>query len=355
MSTSSMSKNTPAKLKVGLIGLGAVADVHLSSYQNSALVEVVAGAEPREDRLSELSSTYGFRGYRDYRRMLDSEKLDIDCVFSLLSPHPNIVTECAEQGCHVLCEKPIAIDLIAAQNMVDICAERAVKLCYGASYRFLPTLIKARELIQDGAIGEVLIMSESVVGGRGPDKVQALSATHYPEGGPGGSGMGLADHGIHLIDTFSWLTGSDIVSVFGRGNITGQALASEYLHMNFANGGIGQLLYNQGTFSSNLPREGTFSAGAEWSASSFTPPGHWQAHPGSIHVNGTKGALRIFHYANELYLIGENDTRKMEVLNQPAPAQFCLQIEAFAQSIITDTPPPSSGEDGLKALQILMM
>jgi len=286
--------------------------------------------------------------------MLDSEKLDIVCVLSPVSTHPNIVTECAEQGCHVLCEKPIAIDVAAAQDMVNVCAERAVKLCYGASYRFLPTLIKARELIQDGAIGEVLIMSESVVGGCGPDKVRTLSAAHYPEGGPGGSGMGLADHGIHLIDTFSWLTGSDIVSVFGRGNITGQALASEYLHMNFANGGIGQLLYNQGTFSSNLPREGTFSAGAEWSASSFSPPGHWQAHPGSIHINGTKGALRIFHYANELYLIGENGTRKIEVLNQPAPAQFCLQIEAFAKSIIADTPPPSSGEDGLKALRVLM-
>jgi len=89
--------------------------------------------------------------------------------------------------------------------MISACRESGVQLCYGASYRYLPALIAAREIILSGQLGEILLLRESCIGGSGSQNRQTLGPHHFPPGGPGGSSMGLIDHGIHLIDTFSWL------------------------------------------------------------------------------------------------------------------------------------------------------
>ena len=74
--------------------------------------------------------------------------------------------------------------------------------------------------------------------------------------------MGLVDHGVHMIDLFPWLTDSEIVSVMGRGNVSGETPATEFVYMTLANGAVGQLLYNDCTFDTDLPVEGIFSHGA---------------------------------------------------------------------------------------------
>jgi len=167
-------------------------------------------------------------------------------------------------------------------------------------------------------------------------------------------GMGLVDHGVHLIDAFSWLMDAPITSVFGRGNISGEELTTEFAHMNFANGAVGQLLYNDGTFSTDLPQEGLFSWGSAWAASGHTPAGGWQAHPNHICVHGSKGALRIFHYANELYLFNNAGSERLKLLDRPAPAQFALQMERFCRNIQNNEEPDVPGNVGLRALRVLL-
>jgi len=301
-----------------------------------------------------MSKQYGFTPYQDHKDMMSGENLDLVCVLTPVSTHPDIVTDCANYGLHVLCEKPIAVDYQAAKNMLAACSRKNVKFFYGASYRFLPALIKARELIEGGAIGTPYLLRETIVGGTGPKNQKAMSEVHYPLGGMGGSGMGLVDHGVHLIDTFSWLMDVRAVSVFGRGNITGKALSTEFAHINFANGAIGQLLYNDGTYDPDLPQEGLYSWGSAWDVNGQTPAGRWQAHPGCIRVYGSKGALRIFHYANELYLFTDAGSEKIKLIDRPAPAQFALQMESFCKSIQENTEPQVTGEDGLSALKMLM-
>ena len=208
-----------------------------------------------------MSTLHGFRGYSDYRDMLESESLDIVCVLVPVNLHREVTVACAEAGVHVFCEKPIAITLADAQQMVSVCGQRGVKFFYGASYRFLPAVRKARELIAAGAIGDVLLLTESILGGSGPDGFLPMGTIHYPQGGPGGSGLGLVDHGVHMIDLFPWLAGSEIVSISGRGNISGETPSTEHVNMILSNGATGQLLYNDGTFDTDLPAEGIFSHG----------------------------------------------------------------------------------------------
>lgn len=343
------------KLRVGIIGLGSVGELHLTAYQ--ALleeIEIVAASELDTLRLQHFASHSGFRPYADYLRMLEVEKLDLACVLTPAATHAEITVACARAGLHVLCEKPLAITLEAAQGMITACQKADVRLCYGASYRFLPAIRSARDLILAGAIGDVLLLREQVVTGAGPESHRFMGFAHYPEGGPGGSGMGLVDHGIHLIDTFSWLMDSDIESVFGRGDIAGKNPATEYMLMNFSNGAVGQLVYNDGTFATDLPHEGIFSRGGGWGGKGYVPPGRWATSPGCIHVHGTKGALRIFHYANALFLVTRSGIEEVSLAGRASPAHFASQLKTFVGNIRENQSPEVPGEVGLTALKVLL-
>ena len=158
-------------------------------------------------------------------------------------------------------------------SLWPIITEKNLKLFYGASYRHLPAICTARDIIQQGVIGKVLHISESLIGGMGSDAYQALSDVHYPEGGPGGSLMGLVDHGIHLIDAFAFLLNDKVESVFGQGNIAGKAPSFEYALMNFAGGAAGSLSYLDTTVATVLPQEGAFGWGGTWDIEVYIPPG----------------------------------------------------------------------------------
>jgi predicted dehydrogenase len=346
-----MAKTIP--LQIGLVGLGEVAIAHLEAYQDTNKVKVVAGVEPREERLEHLAKTYGVKPYASLETMLASEHLDIACVLTPVNTHRLCAERIADAGVHVFCEKPLAITLEDARAMVNYCNAKNVKLCYGSSYRYLPTMLEAKRQIASGVLGNVLLISETLVGGAGLEQRQPLSFAHYPEGGPGGSGMGLVDHGIHMLDIFPWLLDSDIVSCHGRGNISGATPKTEFAVLHFANGATGQLLYEDATFPSDLPGEGIFGYG--WDVDGQFTRGHlWQPQPVTLRVHGTKGALRIFPYANKLFLTTARGQEQVDVSPTPPPAHFRFQMEAFADSIVKDTSVFVPGEVGVKALETLL-
>lgn len=345
------------RLRVGIVGLGAVARVHLEAYRNLAGVEVAAVADTNTTQLTFARERLGLRAYSSVREMLATEALDIACVLTPPASHEEVTTLCAGARVHVLCEKPLALSVEACERMIEACRINEVLLCYGASYRYLPALTVAREMIQRGDIGDVLLLREYAVGGAGSGSRQTLSFAHYPQGGPGGSAMGLCDHGIHLIDLFPWLMDTHVTKVVGRGNISGAPQHPEYAHLEYANGAIGQLLYEDGTYSADLPHEGIFSWGGGWSTGSDgddPTPGVWHPHPGCILVHGTRAALRIFHYANALFRIDNQGARQVRVPDDPMPGNFRLQLDAFAEAIRSKRSSPVPGEAGLDACRTLL-
>lgn len=343
------------KLRVGLIGLGGVAQAHLEAYKEVDRIEVVAGAEVREDRLQQMVKRWGIKGYTGYEEMLSKEDLNIACILTPPLSHQEITEKIADYGVHVLCEKPMALTLEGAQAMISACDQAGVKFYYGSVYRSMPACMNAKEMIDNEVLGNIHLMLEIYVGGGGPQNWHDLGPHHYPTGGPGGGGMGLVDHGIHLVDIFQWFLASGVASVFGRGNYSGKTPGTEFLTMMFPNGAIGQLIYNEVTYPSTMPYEGIFSLGASWGTNGeLLPGGKWDPQPGSIHVHGEKGSLRIFHYVNKLFFFGEGRQEQIPVLDRPSPGHFALQMESFASSIIHDRDPAVTGLDGLKALQIIL-
>jgi len=343
------------KLRVGLIGLGNVAEAHLEAYKEVDSIQVVAGAHTHKDRLDRMVKKWGIEGYMDYEEMLRRENLDIACVLVQARKHREVTERVAESGVHVLCEKPMTITAEDAAAMIAKCKKEGVKLCYGATWRFLPACRKAKEIIDSGRLGRIMLLLEIYVGGKGFENFRDAGPRHYPAGGPGGGSMGLIDHGIHLIDMFLWLTESPVESVFGRGNYSGEPPETEYLTMNFKNGAVGQLVYNEATHPCEMPCEGIFSWGGGWDINyNLTLGGGWDEQPQNFRVYGTKGALRVFHYANKLYLFQNEKKEQIRVLDRPMPGNFAMQMESFAGAVLQGKEPEATGYDGLNAIRVAL-
>ncbi len=337
------------KCRVGLVGLGHVAQVcHLPGYKSVENIEVVAGAEIRGDVLKKVSSEFGFKGYSDYAAMFKKEKLDIVCALAGPKLAREITEKAAGFGINVLVEKPMALTLEDAGVMIEACRKAQVKLFYGETYRFMPTIRKAKEMIEAGLLGEVTLLLEVGVGGSGAEKFQLYQI--YPDGAPGAGGSGLTDHGIHSVDIFAWLARSEVEWVFGRGTRAGQHPVTEFLTMKLKSGAIGQLVYNEATFPSDMPAEGIFSWGSYLAEGKPT----WETNPVSYRIHGTKGALRLFPYANKLFYFSEGRKEEVRVEDKPHPQHFGRQIQSFANSILNGLEPEITGRDGVKALQIIL-
>jgi predicted dehydrogenase len=341
-------------VRVGFVGAGAVAQVHLRAYRSLPEVGLVACCDTDSSRVEAFAQQHGVEGYDDLTRMLSRADLEVACVLTPARMHEAAVIECAKAGVHVLCEKPLALCVEACDRMIRACEEANVTLGYGASYRFLPALAKAKELIDAGEIGEILVLRESAIAGNGSEGRHTLSESHYPAGGPGGSGMGLIDHGIHLVDAFLWLSDSAVTRTVGRGNRAGCRQLPEFLLLEFANGAIGELVYEDGTFPVELPTEGIFSGGSGWDPGGMSEPGQWQAHPGSIHVHGTRGSLRIFHYANALFVRTAAGIRQIELPQPGPPIQFALQMRAFLAALREGRPAPVPAAAGREACRLTL-
>lgn len=350
-----MTQAAPAPMKVAMIGLGGVAQAHLQAFEVLDTLDLVAVCNVRAEAVDEVSSRFRAGAYTDYNRLLASESVDLVMVLTPASTHRSIVEAVAAAGFHVFCEKPIAVTLEDGEAIVAACEAAGVKLFYGSCYRYLPAVVKARELIQSGAIGEVQLLTEQVIGGNGAAGYRHLAPIHYPLGGPGGPGMGLVDHGVHLVDIFRWLTGSEIVSAQGIGQISGEAPITETMHMQLANGAVGHLLYNAATYSSGVPNEGMFSGGQGYlSDSSVAEAGGWESEPGSISVYGTQGSLRVFHYTNALFINNGDGPQQVALTGRPAFGHFATQLEDCAAVIAADGTPSITGEDGIRALAAML-
>lgn len=351
-------RHATRKVRVGIVGLGAVAQVHLAAYKNLPDVEIAGVVDIDPAKLDTARTALGLPTFRSLEDLLQQGRPTLVCVLTPPSQHESAVLGCAAARVHVLCEKPLALSVDACERMISACSQNNVRLAYGASYRYLEAMRVARRMIQTGELGDILLLREYAVGGAGLLSRETLGFTHYPKGGPGGSGMGLCDHGIHLIDAFAWLMGSPIEYARGRGNISGEPQHPEFAHLQFANGAIGQLLYEDGTFSTDLPHEGVFGWGGGWTVGERNPAaagaGRWQSHPGCIHIHGAKGSLRVFYYANLLFHRNAEGISQIRVPDHPMPANFATQLAEVLTAIRENLPTPVPGEAGRDACRALL-
>lgn len=200
------------KYRVGLIGAGAIAQgCHAPGYAKSDRVELVAFADPVKARHDEMTERFeGIRGYKDHTSMLQEEQLDIVSVCTPNAAHAAPTIAALEAGCHVLCEKPMAITLDETDAMIAAAKKARKKLMIGFTHRMMTGPEKCREMLRAGGIGKPFMMRVRFAhGGPYPGWAKDPDTFYRPEISAGGA---MLDMGIHAIDLCNWIMGP-VVSV----------------------------------------------------------------------------------------------------------------------------------------------
>jgi predicted dehydrogenase len=150
------------QVRVGIVGSRFAAGFHADCYSRNDRAKMVAVAAI--DNLEEFSSQWGIpHTYEDYREMLARDDIDLVsvCVPNFL--HHDVAAAAARAGKHVVCEKPLSTSVADARDLVEVCAAEGVKLFYAEDWVFAPSLMRVQEILQEGAIGEVLYLKAKEV------------------------------------------------------------------------------------------------------------------------------------------------------------------------------------------------
>lgn len=194
-------------LGYAIIGCGWVAGDHARGVQALADedVRLVAVADRDPSKAAAIAEAYDVRHmYEDYRDLLERE--DVHAVSICLPDflHAEAAIAAARSGKHILCEKPLALDVTSADAMLTAATESGVNLGVVFNHRYAPDNIRARAAIRDGALGRVLVgdvMHSSSLSGD-PDNSS-------PWRGLQGRSTGgvLSTQAIHFLDLLLWFAG----------------------------------------------------------------------------------------------------------------------------------------------------
>lgn len=152
------TENDGRKLKVGIIGTGWIADAHIIEYKKMADVEIVAGADLVPGKAEAFFKKWeieGARCYPDHKSMLDSEELDAVSICTYNKTHAECAIYALEKGVNVLLEKPMCVTTEEAVEIMRAEKKSGKILSIGFQPRLDPNMIKVKEIVQSGVLGEI--------------------------------------------------------------------------------------------------------------------------------------------------------------------------------------------------------
>lgn len=147
-----------AKLKVAIVGCGAVArDSHIPVFRRLAnKVQLCALCDLNFDLARNVARSQHIAGaYGSLSSMLSKEEPDVVIVCTNPQSHDSVAEEALESGCHVLVEKPMATSAAACERMIGKARANGMKLSVMHMKRFLPPFVKAREMVENGLVGNL--------------------------------------------------------------------------------------------------------------------------------------------------------------------------------------------------------
>ncbi len=253
---------TPARrrYRVAIVGCGRIARQHAEALASHPAAELVALCDVSPEGLEAFGKAYGVSQdgrFSDYTDLMDAGRPDAVHVCTWPDTHAAVTHAAAARGIHVYCEKPIALDLREADAMIEACRAAGVVLGVNHHRRGDARFCRARQLIEEGAIGQLRLL----------------------KGDHGGGGRRLMSMSTHLYDLFRSLAG-DARWVFGHVMTGGQEATTGDVY--------------------DIPHEG-LAAGDEVAAQFGFAGGAYAYHNGCGHVDveiaGTHGRMVFYEGA----------------------------------------------------------
>ncbi len=321
-------------LRVGIIGGAFAGTLHAEGWLNTKKAQIVAMSSKSQVTRENFIKRFGSNAYQDPVEMIKNEELD---VVSLTLPnkfHHSLAIQALNKGIHVVCEKPLSMNLKQAKEMIETAKRNNRKLFYAEQIVFSARYKKVKELLTQGAFGDLIHVSHRERHG-GPH------ATWFFDPEISGGGVTL-DMGIHGIGIVQWLMRpAKITHVYARIN----SIKPEYelddhclLTLEFDNGVLAtvdaswaapggvddvlEVLGRDGYVRADLAR------GAAIDVYSLTGVGY-----SAEKVEIEKGWLKVSHEEAQTW-------------------GWYAEIEHFTNCILENIESEMTGEDGLAALQV---
>ncbi len=193
------------RLKVALIGLGRMGRVHAAALAKSRTVEVVAVADPSPQSCEFAKGVFPNADvFAEYSKIFSGIQVQA-CVIASPTPlHPQMVRDALSNNLHVLCEKPLALDVEVARELATIATTKDLVLQIGHWRRFSPPWTTAKRVLDSGAIGQPIMIRLSQWDAESPP------ASFCDVSVSGGLAI---DCGVHEYDLAEWLFGSQARAV----------------------------------------------------------------------------------------------------------------------------------------------
>ena len=312
-------------LRWGIIGCGDVATHKggppLYTVEGSALIAVM---RRNGERAREFAERHGAKRYYDtVEALLADEEINAVYIATPPSLHCEQTVLAAQAGKHVLCEKPMAMNVAECRRMLDACRQNSVALMIAYYRSFYPNVVKMRQLMDEGAIGKIVLAKVNHTAFYKPTRHEWGAWRTDPEVSGGGV---LMDLGSHRIDLLMHLVG-EVVSVCGHADTVQFPYPvddSAVFTLKFAGGAHGV-------------------ANINWSVGVSMD---------EVAVYGTEGILR-YSPLNSGNLTLQTRERIQELHQAPLPYTHTGLVEDFVNHLRTGAPIRVSGENGLRTNEII--
>ncbi|MCS5504512.1 Gfo/Idh/MocA family oxidoreductase [Curtobacterium flaccumfaciens pv. betae] len=372
------------RLRVAMVGHGFMGAAHSQAWRTAPRffdlgtepeMAVIVGRDP--ERTEAARQQYGWQAAStDWRAVVADPDIDVVDVVSPGSSHVEIAIAALQAGKHVLCEKPLANTVAEAEAMTaaaDAARAQGVRAMVGFSYRRVPAIAFARQLVQDGRIGTVrqvraLYLQDWLADADGP-------MTWRLDKSLAGSGA-LGDIGAHAIDLVEHVTGASLATVSGTLEtfVTERPLMAEGVGLSgTASSERGQVTVDDAAFfTARLDGGAAHGAIGTFEATRYATG---RKNGLTLEISGSEGAIQFdLESMNELRLYesnapaGEQGFRRILVTEPEHPYMaawwptghligyehtFSHQVKDFVDAIVAGTDPSPSFADGLHVQRVL--
>jgi len=323
-------------IRIGIIGAGKIVRVrHLPEAKSNPNAQIGAVCDIDALRAQEMAEKYSCKAYTDYKKLIQNPDLDAVIVAATNSTHAEMSIAALDAGKHVLCEKPMATNLVDAQKMIEATKRSGKQLMIAHNQRLEPAHQKAKEIIQSGKLGKILTFT--TIFGHPGSEFWAIDGNNTWFYHKEISGMGvLGDLAIHKLDLLRWLLDDNYIEAFAMSDTLNKSYP-DGRRIDVEDNALCVLRTEKG-------RMGTVIV--SWS---------YQKENNSTTIYGDKGVLEInihpefplvLHYdyqRGEYFKLGKQSTNVEQVKSGI--------MDAFVESIIRKREVPISGIEGYKALE----
>ena len=325
-------------IKVGIIGCGKIAQVrHIPEYASNPNTEVYGFYDINLARAEELAKQYGGKAFASYEELLADESIEAVSVCAANHVHAEITIAALKAGKHVLCEKPMAVTLPECEAMVAAAKESGKYLMIGQNQRLAKAHAKAKELIEQGAIGRVLTF-RTIFGHGGPEtwSVDPGKNTWFFDKTKAAMGA-MADLGIHKTDMIQYVLGTKIVKT--------QAVLTTLDKKNATGGLIGVDDNAICIYQMENGVIGTMTA--SWT--------YYAAEDNTTVIYGTKGELRLYddpkYSVQQINADGTRIDYQIDQIQTNDNQTASGVIDLFVECLVEKNEPEISGENVLHAMK----